>query len=109
MKLQQQVYSRSHDWIDQRSLALDRMIAEKLRADPELLQRARNTLQNWILQRQPTVPKPLLEWETILATWPLERILALLVSSEEEARRLRQSSPFCGILTEQERLRIFQQ
>jgi hypothetical protein len=108
MELQQQEHRRSHEWIDQRSLALDKAIAEKLRAEPELLQRAKDTLQRWILQRQPAVPKALVEWEEILNTWRFENILALLTSSEEEATRLRQSSPFCGILTQQERLKIFQ-
>jgi hypothetical protein len=32
---------RSHQWIDQRSLALDRLIAQKLLAKPALLERAR--------------------------------------------------------------------
>jgi hypothetical protein len=109
MKVQQQKYSRSHEWIDQRSLALDRAIADKLRAEPALLQRAKDTLQHWIHQRKPAVPKALDEWEKILTAWPLEEILALLTSSEEDATRLRQSSPFCGILTQQERLKIFQE
>jgi len=34
---------RSHEWIDERSLALDRQAAAKLRADPSLLVRARTT------------------------------------------------------------------
>jgi len=97
---------RSHEWIDQRSLALDRAIAEKLRAEPDLVDRARSTLARWVEQRQPTVPPVLLEWGEILAHWPLPRILDLLVSSEENPRRLRQSSPFCGILSPQERLAI---
>jgi hypothetical protein len=36
----------------------------------------------------------------------LERILELLASSDEHPRRLRQSSPFCGILSPEERLAI---
>jgi hypothetical protein len=109
MEPQQQKYSRSHEWIDQRSLALDKAIADKLRAEPALLQRAKDTLQHWIRERTPTVPKALGEWEKILTSWSLEEILALLTSSEEEATRLRQSSPFCGILTQPERLKIFQE
>lgn len=107
MKLQQQ--ARSHSWIDQRSLALDKAIAAKLRAQPELLLRAKDTLQNWLRQRQPTVPQVMLEWQEILTTWSFEKILALLTSSEQEPTRLRQSSPFCGILTQQERMKIFQE
>ena len=36
-------------------------------------------------------------------------ILDLLRSDTEDARRLRQSSPFCGILSEEERLAVFRE
>jgi len=99
--------TRSHEWIDQRSLALDRAIAEILRSQPELLGRAKTTLARWVEQRQPSVPPVLLEWKEILDHWPLDKILALLESADETARRLRQSSPFCGILSSERRLAIF--
>ena len=108
MKLQRHECSRSHVWIDQRSLALDQAVAVKLRTQPELLQLAKDTLQNWIRQRQPNVPGVLIEWQGILNTWSFEEILALLTSSDQEPTRLRQSSPFCGILTQEERTAIFQ-
>ena len=97
---------RSHQWIDERSLALDRQIAAKLRANPSLLGRARATLDRWLAQRPSAVPSVLREWQEILARCPLERILELLVNSDENTRRLRQSSPFCGILSPEERLAI---
>jgi hypothetical protein len=100
---------RSHEWIDQRSLALDQAIAEKLRTEPGLVEQARKTLDRWLEQRRPAVPSVLLEWHEILVHWPLERILALLTSADEEPRRLRQSSPFCGILSREERLRILEE
>lgn len=37
---------------------------------------------------------------------PFERLLALLESEDERATRLRQSSPFCGIVTPDERRAI---
>jgi hypothetical protein len=51
----------------------------------------------------------LIEWQEILENWPLEKVLGLLTSFDEEARRLRQSSPFCGILSQEERLAIFKE
>jgi hypothetical protein len=96
---------RSHEWIDQRSLALDRAIAEKLRRDPSLLNKARQTVNLWL---QNGSHPAWLEWKTILDTWPIERILDFLQDSTEEACRLRQSRPFCGILSESERWTIFQ-
>jgi hypothetical protein len=49
-----------------------------------------------------------LEWKRIIANSSVEALLTLLESSSEEACRLRQSSPFCGILTLEERQSIFQ-
>ena len=40
--------SRSHEWIDKRSLAMDLAVAAKLEADPSLLVRAKETVQRWI-------------------------------------------------------------
>ena len=100
---------RTHEWIDQRSLAFDRAIAEKLRTDPSLLARAQRTLERWLQQRRSAAPSVLVEWHDILVGWPLERILDLLTSADEHARRLRQSSPFCGILTPEERLAILKE
>ena len=100
---------RTHEWIDQRSLALDQAIAQKLQQRPDLLQKAKTNLVRWVQQQQPAVPAVLREWQKILETWPLEKILELLRSSDQEARRLRQSSPFCGVLSPEERLAIFKE
>ena len=100
---------RSHEWIDQRSLAFDRAIAGMIRAQPDLLHHAQAVLDRWMQQRQPAVPPALLQWHEILSRWPLEKILDLLTSAEEEPRRLRQSSPFCGILSPQARLAILKE
>jgi hypothetical protein len=80
-----------------------------LQQKPELLGKAKTTLARWIQQREPDVPAVLGEWQNILETWPLEKILELLRSPEEDARRLRQSSPFCGFLTPEKRLAIFKE
>ena len=99
----------THEWIDQRSLALDTEIAQMIREQPELLDRAKTTLARWIQAREPNVPAALLEWAIILNNRTLNEILALLTRDDEEARRLRQSSPFCGILSEERRLAIFKE
>ena len=105
----QLVNTRTHEWIDQRSLALDRAVAEKLRAEPALLDRARKTLERWLQRREPAIPPVFCEWREILADWPVGQILELLTSGDENARRLRQSSPFCGILSPAERLAILRE
>jgi hypothetical protein len=94
---------RTHEWIDQRSLALHAAVAARLEAQPQLLEVARANLRRWLA----TSPAAALhEWERLLDTLPLAELLALLRSPGEHAARLRQSSPFAGLLTPAERQTI---
>jgi hypothetical protein len=98
--------SSDHTRLDERSLALHRLVAEKISHDPELLEWARDNLRRW--QSAGGSPSlALAEWEHIL-TRTVEEITALLVDPSENATRLRQSSPFAGILTEAERMAIYE-
>ena len=94
---------RSHQWIEQRSLALHEAVAAKLEAHPQLLDVARRNVERWLQQNPATA---LREWRRILDSTPLADVVALLRSSSEEAARLRQSSPFAGLLTTEERRTI---
>jgi hypothetical protein len=94
---------RSHEWIDERSLALHEAVAAKLQAQPQLLEVARANLKRWLAVRP---APPLCEWQRLLDALPLPQLLQLLRSADEEAARLRQSSPFAGILTPAERQAI---
>jgi hypothetical protein len=94
---------RSHEWIDRRSLALHEAVATKLEAEPHLVNIARANLQRWLTTNPAAV---LREWRQILESASLPDLLALLRSSSEEAARLRQSSPFAGLLTPEERRAI---
>jgi hypothetical protein len=48
------------------------------------------------------------EWLDLLKSSSLEKVLELLVDDSENARQLRQSTPFAGILTQEERRRIIE-
>lgn len=101
---------RQHDWIDERSRALAGAILEHLRRAPTLVGRALHTIDRWerVPNRGGQATDPLCqEWRAILTTMPVEALLAFLVSPSEEATRLRQSSPFVGILSPNERAAIF--
>lgn len=102
---------KDHRLIDERSLAFDRLIAAKLRAEPALVEKARANLARWLATSSPRVSPDLLEWQRVLSG-PFDALLALIEATDERAARLRQSSPFCGILTTEERtgiIREFQQ
>jgi hypothetical protein len=95
----------NHILIDERSRELDEVVLAHFAREPEkTIEIARENIARWLAQRG-SVPA-LEEWEQILKE-PIQTITELLASSSEEAKRLRQSSPFCGILTEEERRTIF--
>ena len=97
---------RTHQQIDRRSLALAKAIVAKIDRDPAKtgLAQAKATCQRWFEQR----PQPAFrEWLGILGK-PWEEIRGLLLDESELGQRLRQSDPFCGILTPQERWEIYQ-
>jgi hypothetical protein len=95
----------THTQIEERSIVLHRVIAQRVSGNPALLEVARANLRRWVAQDGGRLYWT--EWEDILKS-PLEDILAFMVSPSEKARWLRQSSPFCGILTPRERWKIYE-
>lgn len=93
-----------HALLDARRLATHREIARRVDADPSLLGHALGNIERWTRQMGRT-PPALAEWQRLLRT-PWQRIRPHLVEDDEESRRLRQSSPFAGILTQRERTEI---
>ena len=84
----------------QRSLAFDRLVAAKLRSEPAHVEKARRNVARWLEGCSRRTRPALLEWQRLLSG-PLDKLLALLHATDERATRLRQSSPFCGILTQE--------
>ena len=81
------------------------VIAQKIARDLELLNVARNNLRRWRKRWGRETPPWHTEWQAILKRpWP--EIAALITDSGELATRLRQSSPFAGVLSPAERKRI---
>lgn len=93
---------RTHQEIDQRSLAMHRLVAEKIRRDPALFEKARRTLARWRTIVCPASQPYLDEWEQLMKRG-IDACLAVAIEDSERANALRQSSPFTGILTNQER------
>lgn len=91
-----------HRHIDDRSLWFGRAIAARLADDPSLVEKARATLERWWVTSSPGVRPALEEWRQAL-DGPPQAIIALLTGTDERATRLRQSNPFAGVLTPQER------
>lgn len=101
------VAMHKHQDIDRRSLALHRAVAVKIRKNPSLMQIALDNIARWEA-RGPGHSQPYLEeWKRII-TKGVDFALRLIVEPSEHATALRQSSPFAGVLTEQERMSIIE-
>lgn len=93
---------RTHRVPELHALAYHRLVAERL--DEPLVHEARRRLQRW--QKDGRLhPAWAAEWEQILSK-PLAQLAKAISADTKRARELRQSSPFAGALTEQERRRL---
>jgi hypothetical protein len=105
----QEIATRTHAQIDQLNLELGRAVATKLRRQPELFDNVvRRRLRRWrisIESGDTSSRQYLEEWEKLAADG-LETCLARLTEQSEKSTALRQSSPFAGVLTSSERMRI---
>ena len=95
-----------HQRIDERSLAFGRLIADRVRADPDRwIAHARGNVARWLTNCSPGVRPTLLEWDRALQDG-LSAVMPLLTAADERSTRLRQSSPFAGVLTNAERTAV---
>lgn len=69
------------------------------------MEKAHANIAPWLRTCDERAAPDLREWQGLL-DGSFEDLFAVLLSTDERATRLRQSSPFCGILTPEERLAI---
>lgn len=97
---------RRHQDSDNRSLELHRLIADKIRREPSLFEKPKQTLTHWrnvvCENSQPYME----EWQRLVDEG-MDKCLAVATEDSEYARALRQSSPFCGVLSHKERFVFF--
>jgi hypothetical protein len=93
---------------DRRSLALHRVIAERLREDPvTIVARARQSLHR--MRALHSGAAPLLDLWSELLEHPLDEVVAVLADSSPHARALRAVTPFTGILSAAERALVYRE
>ena len=97
----------SHRLIEARSLAMHAVIAQKIERNPDLLAVPKRNLERWLSRWSDTPPNWLREWAALLQR-PWLQIAAIITEPSETGARLRQSSPFAGVLTPLERRRIYE-
>ena len=96
-----------HLLAEERSLALHREVARRVRDDPELVARARVKVDRWLADGGLAYAYAD-EWRRALAG-PLDALCALLVDEGEHARALRQATPFTFVVPPRERWRIWRE
>jgi hypothetical protein len=96
----------SHRLLEIRSLAMHAVIAAKIERNPELLSLARRNLDRWESRQKTSASAWMAEWRTILKR-PWRDVASLITEMSDNAARLRQSTPFAGVLTADERRRIY--
>lgn len=88
----------------ERSLALHREVAERLRRDPRLLEFAKTRVQRWF-EDGSAHRSWAIAWSEVLEGG-LDEVVALLIDRSERAHDLRQVSPFAGVLDARTRWEI---
>ncbi len=92
-----------HEVQDRASLEMARRIAAGLSSHPEWIELARENLDRWSRQNAgaPGLLKYDAEWRDLLEL-PVQEICAILTAETDEGQRLRQNSPFAGVLSPRE-------
>lgn len=94
---------RAEEW----SIHLHSLVAEKLRKDPEkVIWKARRNLARMRQLHGEAVQPYVSRWEELLNV-PVEDLIATMLSPSQEARDLRQCTPFAGVLAPRERWAAF--
>lgn len=96
--------SRGHRVAELQALAYHRLVAERL--DDQLLDEARRRLRRWEASGR-IDPRWANEWNRVLEKSP-SQIARTIGADTPRCRELRQTSPFAGVLSEQERRRLVQ-
>jgi DNA-binding transcriptional ArsR family regulator len=94
---------RSHADHDARARALGAAIAERLKRDPTLVSRAADYVSQRLLTASSREHHALTEWAIVLETMSPARLRNFLCDPGPRATRLRQSLPFVGVLSVEER------
>lgn len=91
--------------VDLRSLALHRLVVQKIQADPQLFAKAQAMLERMEAEASMATLPYVLEWRRCFDEGIAEA-LAIAVEDSERGQTLRSTSPFPGILDDRERIEV---
>jgi excisionase family DNA binding protein len=93
---------------EERSLRLHQALLAHLLTEPDaVIAKARDNLNRWTAMHRPDgmTTRYLEEWKRVLNDG-LDAIVDVVISPSQEARELRQNSPFAGVLPDETRLGV---
>ena len=93
---------------EEKSLWLHQALLTPLLTDPSVvLSKARDNLERWTGMHRPDgmTVRYFEEWQRVL-DHGLDAVVEVMISPSQEARELRQNSPFAGVLPDETRLRV---
>jgi len=90
-------FGNPHALIDAENRERDRRVAMLIRRQPEVIEHARRNLEKWAAHWGELTPA-WLEWEQLLRMLTPAQVADFLESTSPKANRLRQSSPFTGVI-----------
>jgi hypothetical protein len=93
-----------HRLAEERSLAYHVAVMQKVSRDPAVIERARATVRRWLSEGRALHYAR--AWDRLLSGPPAD-LCELLVADTDEARALRQATPFAGVIEPRERWRIW--
>jgi len=92
----------THTHHEDKSLVVSSIIAGKFDAEPQIIEKAKEYIDDHLKTCSAREQKELIEWKRILQSMSIPRLKRFLVDDSERAIRLRQSSPFVGALSQDE-------
>jgi hypothetical protein len=105
VRVQVSMDDTSHRIQDLQRLALHEEAVQLVKANPALVQKAQETVGNWLAKGDSRLASLWIEWQKILQTGAWRKALG----RTQRAQQLRQASPLVTILTEDARQRVLQQ
>jgi predicted transcriptional regulator len=103
---QQAKKAMTHRQKDGQLKLMCRKLAYIIQRDASIVRRAKDHIDNLLMEDQGTAAGDLIEWRKILDTYSIQRLIRFVSSSSERAKRLRQSNPFFAILNADERSKL---
>ena len=96
-----------HPEIDQKVLELTRITVARIDENPALVCVGLENIERWTRQKGGYLPRCHTEWKQLIEQHPWERLREMLLEESDEGQRLRSSHPFRGLVTDEERAKIY--